>query len=361
MDHNRESDIKRRRLALVMIARDEAARITRCLESVAPHVDTMLVLDTGSSDATVELAQASGAEVHHFSWCDNFAAARNAALELSHADWNLILDADEWITGGTEHLARHTLGSAPFVGLVPVISEFDLQGNIETATSWIPRLLPAGVRYTGRIHEQPHSDLQRVRIPLQVAHTGYRQDELARKRGRNRALLQRALAETPGDAYLLYQLGKDYEIYQEYPQAAHCFGQALEHAQPADSFRHDLVLRTLYSLKQARQFEQAFRFAEAEMPNWQQSPDFFFSLGDLMLDWALENPDRAVQELLPLAESCWSRCLEIGERPDLEGAVHGRGSHLAAHNLSVLYGGLGEREQAEHFRALAAQLKADSC
>ena len=60
----------------------------------------MIVLDTGSSDATREIARAAGAEVHEFAWCDDFAAARNAALAHSDADWNLILDADEWLAGG---------------------------------------------------------------------------------------------------------------------------------------------------------------------------------------------------------------------------------------------------------------------
>jgi glycosyltransferase involved in cell wall biosynthesis len=338
-----------------MIARDEADDITRCLESAVPHVDAMLVLDTGSTDATVARARAAGAEVHPFRWCDDFSAARNAALELSRAEWNLILDADERITGGAGHLAE--LGSEPVIGRVPVTSEFDLQDGVQSATSWLPRILPAGVRYTGRIHEQPQSELRRVRVPLQVTHAGYRQAGLMRKKGRNRGLLQRALADTPGDAYLLYQLGKDHEVYQEFPEATRCYVQALEQARPADTFRHDLVLRTLYALKQSRQFEQAFRLAETEMPNWQQSPDFYFALGDLLLDWAVANPARALQQLLPMAESCWVRSLEIGETPDLEGSVHGRGSFLAAHNLAVLHEGLGNREQAQQYRVLAVQLK----
>lgn len=339
-----------------MIARDEAASIGRCLASAAEHVDAMLVLDTGSTDATVAIARAAGAEVQRFAWCDDFAAARNAALDHSRADWNLVLDADEWIAGGTGHLAM--LGSEPFIGRVPVTSVFDLQGGVQAATSWLPRILPAGVRYTGRIHEQPQSDLRRIRVPLEITHAGYRESELARKRGRNRALLQQALAGAPEDAYLLYQLGKDHEIYREYPAAAACYARALAHVLPADGFRHDLVLRALYTLKQARQFEQAFALAEAEMPDWQQSPDFFFALGDLTLDWAMENPGEAVTKLLPMAESCWLRSLEIGERPDLEGAVQGRGSFLAAHNLAVLYDGLGQKEQAARYRTLATQLQA---
>ena len=61
------------RLALVMIARDEAGRIARALDSARPHVDRMIVLDTGSVDSTKDVARASGADVHSFEWCDDFA------------------------------------------------------------------------------------------------------------------------------------------------------------------------------------------------------------------------------------------------------------------------------------------------
>src|SRR5690349_20790912 len=90
------------RLALVMIVRDEAARIARCLDSARPLVDDIVVLDTGSRDDTAAIARVHGARVFAFDWCDDFAAARNAALDYSGADWNLVLDADEWIAAGSE-------------------------------------------------------------------------------------------------------------------------------------------------------------------------------------------------------------------------------------------------------------------
>ena len=71
------------RLALVMIAKDEARAIARALASARPHVDKLIVLDTGSTDATRQIASDARAEVHSFAWCDDFAAARNAALALS--------------------------------------------------------------------------------------------------------------------------------------------------------------------------------------------------------------------------------------------------------------------------------------
>ena len=98
------------RVALVMISRNEAARIVRALASARPCVDELVVLDTGSTDATVALARSAGARVAYFDWIDDFSAARNAALDLADADWNLIVDADEWIAErGVDLLAlRHT-------------------------------------------------------------------------------------------------------------------------------------------------------------------------------------------------------------------------------------------------------------
>ncbi len=163
------------RLALVMIARDEAGAIARALASARPHVDRMIVLDTGSTDATRELAAAAGAEVHGFTWIDDFAAARNAALHLSDADWNLILDADEWIEAGGEALAALPAGA---LGDVRVASRMGAEG---ISQAWLPRILPRGVRYAGRIHEQPVSDLPRIRLALTLGHDGYTTENLARR------------------------------------------------------------------------------------------------------------------------------------------------------------------------------------
>lgn len=346
--------------ALVMIARNEAASIGRCLHSVRPVVDTMIVVDTGSQDDTVAVSRDLGARVLHLDWCDDFAAARNFALDQSPADWNLVLDADEWIDGDAGALRAALQSPDDFIGVLPVASQFDLADQLSTSTSWIPRLLPRGVRYTGRIHEQPESPLPRRRLDCTILHDGYRQATLQRKKGRNRKLLQQMLAQQPDDPYLLYQLGRDYEVYEDFDQAIDCFDRALA-GTPGDAiYRHDLVIRTLYSLKMGQLFEPAMQFAEQEMPNWEGSPDFYFALGDLLLDWATAHPEQALDQLLPMIEASWLRCLEIGEQPGLEGSVAGRGSHLAAHNLSVLYAGTGDKARAAEFAGLAATLRKET-
>ena len=340
-------------LALVMIVRDEERSLERCLESARAWVDEIVVVDTGSSDATPEIARRLGARVGRFAWCDDFSAARNAALALAEAPWRLVLDADEWIIAGADSLAA-LRGLAPeFIGQISVASAFDdASGGVGHAPSWLPRLLPRGVRYAGRVHEQPESMLPRRRLELVVAHDGYLDVHKAKKAGRNEKLLTLALGEAPDDAYLHYQLGKDRELRSLFATALPHYERALAGADAGAAWRHDLVLRAMFTLKKLGRFEAGLALAETEMPRWQGSPDFFFTLGDLLLDFAVATPARAA-ELLPMIEASWLRALEIGEQPQLNDTVRGRGSFLAAHNLAVLYDSRGDSAKASHWRERA--------
>jgi len=345
------------RIALVMIVRDEARSLERCLASALPWVDEAVVVDTGSHDATPEIARRLGARVGRFAWTDDFSAARNAALALTEAPWRLVLDADEWISAGAESLAA-LRGEAPgFIGQISVASEFDAgDGTVGQAPSWLPRILPRGVQYAGRVHEQPVASLPRRRLSLLIGHDGYRDAQKTRKAGRNERLLKLALQANPHDGYLRYQLGKDLEVRAQFEAAAEHYSRALDGTASTDAWRHDLVVRTLFTLKKLGRHDAAVALADTELPHWQGSPDFFFTLGDVLLDCAASTPARA-GELLPLIESSWLRALEIGEQPQLLDSVRGRGSFLPAQNLALMHESLGQQAEARHWRERAATLR----
>lgn len=350
------------RLALVMIVRDEAQSIGRALASARPFVDRMIVLDTGSADGTPDLAAAAGAEVHAFAWCDDFSAARNASLALSDAAWNLVLDADEWIETGGENLGPAMLPAAggDFMGVVRRDNRLDLPGQEGSAATWIPRVLPRGCRYEGRIHEQPVGVTRGVRLAVTLGHDGFTTDNLARKGDRNEVLLMRELETSPDDPYLWFQLAKEHQVRGRPERAALCFAEALRLA-PADvPYRHALVVRAVTAFKAAGRLDDALQLVAAEADNWGESPDFWFVTGDLHLELAVAEPDRAVAEFLPIVEGAWKRCLEIGERPALDGTVIGRGGHMAAHNLAAFYETLGNRAKAAEYAALAERLRGPS-
>lgn len=339
-------------LALVLIARDEAACIARCLQSVRPWVDAMVVQDTGSRDDTVAIALAQGAQVHHAPWGDDFAAARNAALGHATADWNLVLDADEWLAGDGAALraaAREAaVSQAPFIGVLPVHSATQAAPAQDAAgrwqpleapreiVSWIPRLLPRGVRYAGRIHEQPVSDWPRRRLDVPVGHDGYLWQQLQRKQARNHGLLLQALAEQPKDAALHYQLGKHHDIHGAPALAVASYTRALQATAHDLAYRVDLVVRLIVCLKRTGQHAAGRRLADAEMARCGQSPDFFYVLADLLVDGARQHPPALAADWLQLARISLLFCLQLGDRPGQVGAVQGRGSDLAASALADL-------------------------
>jgi len=344
-------------LALVMIARNEARCIERCLHSVREHVDSMLVLDTGSSDDTAAIARRAGARVAHFDWCDDFAAARNAALQIADADWSLVLDADEWLTDGADALHALRDGAPSVIGVIRVDNLYGAdEAGASCSTSWLSRLLPRGARYHGRVHEQPDAAWPRRRLGIVVRHDGYLDAPMHGKRGRNDRLLRLALAERPDDPYLHYQLGKDLELRALYREALPHYERAQAGA-GGEPWGHDLLLRQLFTLKKLGRFGDAVRLAETQQPRHVDSPDFCFTLGDVLLEWAAHEPARG-PELLPVIESAWQRAVTIGERPDLPDTVLGRGSFLSAHNLAVLYAALNRHDDARRWREREREMRA---
>ncbi len=209
------------------------------------------------------------------------------------------------------------------------------------------------LRYRGRIHEQVAHTLPVRRLPVAVGHDGYLPERLAAKKGRNRTLLAQALAERPDDAYLWYQLGKDCGVYDEHIGAAEALARAASLAAPGAGgippWWADLVVRRLFALKCLKRHGEGMDLADAEMARCDGVPDFFFALGDLLLDLAADQPEHA-GALLPMIEDAWQRCLALGERPDLPDTVPGRGSHLAAHNLALVLDATGRADEAAALR-----------
>ena len=205
------------RITICLITKNEEKFLAPCLQSVRGLASQIVVVDTGSTDRTVEIAREFGAEIHAFAWCDDFAAARNAALEHAIGDWVLILDADEELAAPQHAKLLADMKDASAIGLrLPLVNA----GQENEGRSFIPRLFrnAPGVYFHGRIHEQVFPSL----LPLcnqwglktalgtaEILHHGYTK-ELVRDRNkveRNLKLLRQALAENPADANLLMNLG----------------------------------------------------------------------------------------------------------------------------------------------------------
>ena len=207
------------RLSLSMIVRDEAERLERCLASVAGFVDEMVLLDTGSRDATVAIAKGWGAEVHAMVWPGDFAPARNEALRHVRGDWVLVLDADELLEEEAKQPLKDLMAQPDLLLINLLRLE---QGSRQSPYSSVSRLFrrhPA-IQWSRPYHsmvddsvlallrQEPQWRIADCPIPA-LLHDGYRPELLAagNKAARLRQAMEADLAARPGDPYACAKLG----------------------------------------------------------------------------------------------------------------------------------------------------------
>jgi glycosyltransferase involved in cell wall biosynthesis len=205
------------RLSICLIVKNEERFLAQCLKSVRGLAAQIVVVDTGSTDRTVEIAREFGAEIYSFGWCDDFGAARNAALEHATGEWVLMLDADEELPAAQHARLLADMKNAAIIAFrLPLVNA----GQENEGRSFVPRLFrnAPGVFFAGRIHEQVFSSLlERAKQwglktalgSAELLHHGYSQ-EILRDRNkieRNLKLLGAAIAENPTDPNLLMNLG----------------------------------------------------------------------------------------------------------------------------------------------------------
>ncbi len=226
------------KLSLCMIVRNEERFLDGCLTSVKGVVDEMIIVDTGSTDNTLAIARIHGARISSFAWCDDFAAARNEALNRTTGDWVLYLDADERLAPDQDELVR-SLITHEGVGayLVTVGGEIQLQSGTFGHANAYPRLFrkTPGVQFEGEVHEQIGPSVERTGKPIRpsplvIEHLGYDQsvETTRNKCHRNMALLRKQLKRNPVDAYARFQLGNTLTMLKEFDAARSELHQALQ-------------------------------------------------------------------------------------------------------------------------------------
>jgi tetratricopeptide (TPR) repeat protein len=191
-------------LTLVLIAKNEAAVIARCLDSAKGVASEMIVVDTGSTDDTSGIARSCGARVINFPWCDDFSAARNAGLEAARGRWILVLDADEYLPEASIN-ALQSLIDGPADCAYHLLNKSSSDGGKTGMVGKIVRLFPnrPEIRFEWPVHEQVVTSLNRAGVPIhdtsiEIIHTGYSSPEInAAKQERNLRILEKATANDP--------------------------------------------------------------------------------------------------------------------------------------------------------------------
>jgi tetratricopeptide (TPR) repeat protein len=197
------------------------------------------VVDTGSTDATPEIAARFSVSLCRYEWRDDFSAARNVGLDAATCDWILTIDADEYLDAGAQPQIRALVDRTDAEGiLVTVRNVLAADDLIQSAESQIVRLFRRrdDVRFAGIIHEEVTTAISRrggriVGSPIVIVHDGYSRETTqasGRRAERNLPLLLRAAADAPQDPYLQFHLGATYQHLGKHAEAQHHLAQVLQ-------------------------------------------------------------------------------------------------------------------------------------
>ncbi len=241
-------------LSLSMIVRNEEARLATCLASVKGFADEMVVVDTGSIDATVAIAEQAGARVEQMEWPGDFAPARNHALQYLKGDWVLVLDADEQLRPEVVpslkalmaqpdvlviNLLRYEIGAA-MAPYSSVSRLFRRHPSIQWSRPY-HSMIDESVQ--ALITSEPHWRIANCSEPA-ILHDGYRPELLAGsdKADRLREAMESDLKRHPGDPYASAKLAGLLISEGRATEAIPLLRQGLEGATAQSSERYELLL-----------------------------------------------------------------------------------------------------------------------
>ncbi|KLU62987.1 SPBc2 prophage-derived glycosyltransferase SunS [Peptococcaceae bacterium CEB3] len=318
-----------KRISLCMVVKDESKYLGRCLRSVQGSVHEIIVVDTGSTDATREIAEAFGARIKSFPWNDDFSAARNASLEAASGDWILFLDADEELCLAGEHvLPGLTAGAEPEGYFIKIVNHLGSEGRGETCPDLVFRLFRRGsdYRFRGAIHEQiadvilernPQAKFQ-VAEGIEIAHYGYLDERVKEKnkKKRNLVLIERELRRAEDDRLLRYHYGVELFRAERYAEAAQELTRAAAGIDPNSIYLPKLLRYVVMSRQNAGQFEQALEAAVLGLRFFPDYADLYYYAGLISLD--LKSYGSA-QDFLEKASSMPSQPPQYASFPGVRG------------------------------------------
>ena len=327
-------------LSLAMIVKNEEALLERALACARAVCDELIVVDTGSTDRTVEIATRMGANVFHFDWIDDFAAARNASFDHCTSDWIIYLDADDIIPEASlGHI--HSLKQAGFTDTYDMLTtvyevRFDEAGRPVT---FYPRerivRRSAGLRWHQRIHEYIACEPARTAFVHDIT-IQHRPDESLRtvKRERNARIIESTIAsEGESPALLFYRATMLFDAHR-WMEATEAYRHLLDRF-PREFYPYDAMVRLAFCASELGDESAALHWANEAYrldPNRAEALVRMGLYHCARLDWEQAIPyfEQATQKVRPVDPFLFDRDYTWAPWND----------------LSVCYGNLGRYREA---------------
>jgi tetratricopeptide (TPR) repeat protein len=282
------------RVSLTMIVKNEECNLGGCLATVRDLVEEVVVVDTGSTDRTREIAKSFGAVLGEFPWIDHFAAARNAALERASGDYAFWMDADDRLDADNRVKLKTLFASLTGQNDAYVMKCWcvpDKPGAGSTVVDHVRlfRHVPQH-RWTFRVHEQILPSLRSTGADIRwsdvvVQHVGYIDPKLRRRKlDRDLRLLKIDEAENPNSPFNLFNLGCVYRELGEHQAAVRVLEKSLSLSLPQDSIARKIYSTLAHSQAQTGEVNKAARTLHEGRSHYPDDPELLFMAGNLAKD-----------------------------------------------------------------------------
>lgn len=281
-------------VSVCMIVKNEEKVIERCLSSVAHLVDEVIIVDTGSTDLTKEIAAKFTSNIYHFDWISDFSAARNFAASKASGEWILVLDADEYVDeeNFNEFINELKVVESNIEAFTAKILNFTGRNGENLIQNYHDRVYKNNgeISYYRKIHEQfkrnDDEPLQIKNSGLLLFHSGYLNKTVKEKAKsqRNKELLDQEFNENANKAFDYFNFGNEYFSIGEYSKALDAY---LEAYKLKKDFRLSWVSTTLiqiiFCLMQLKRYKDALNVIQDAENIYQSSPEFPFLKGEIFL------------------------------------------------------------------------------
>lgn len=274
-------------LSVCMIVKDEQDVLEKCLSSINKLAEEIIIVDTGSTDRTKEIALQYTEKVYDFKWNNDFSAARNESLKYATSKWVLVLDADEYIKAIDipairEFLYKETPASNTIYGIsiFSFIGESVRTGKITEAN--VSRLFPNhfDIKFHRPIHEQPCSNeglpLLIKTSPIPVYHTGYLTATITQKdkSARNREIFTQLKKKSGFNSYDYFTIGNEYSVQGDYKKALYYYEKAYKKSKPHTKWHYICVFELIQNYLRVDRIHEAWDLLEKESIGKKEYPDY---------------------------------------------------------------------------------------
>ncbi|MCL5019253.1 MAG: glycosyltransferase, partial [Patescibacteria group bacterium] len=276
-------------ISVTMIVKDEEEMLGQCLESIVDVADELVVVDTGSKDKTVEIAQQYGAKVYHHPWQNSFSEARNYSISKATGDWILIIDADE-VLEKTDKLKARELKwhDENDCYCFAVYSQLPGHlGGVSQGKHYSPRLFKRreDIRYEGIVHNVLRMPSKTCMTEVGIYHFGYdlRKEKMEEKFQRSLALLMIQVKDHPDDPFVRFNLAQMYLSRDYYKEATEHAEKIVSLLRPEKRDQVHILLMGLYQLAliniRLNEFEKAKNYCKTALKIKRNYIDPLLALG----------------------------------------------------------------------------------